>query len=250
MELIREIITKRKIYTLFQPVHDLRKGEIIGYEALTRGPAGPLQAAANLFHAAAAHGLRTTLEMLCFRRALEDAGFIPPGRLLFLNFHPITLAEHWEAILDDLGGLRRQAVIEITESAGQIRFCAKAQEQLRAAGVRIAMDDVGAGDRALANMCEFPADFLKLDRSFIEGLMKLKNGAADRYRSMVRTLVDYAQRAGIEVIAEGVETEKQLLETTMAGIHLVQGFYFAKPRPAEHWARNAPTMERQAANRG
>ncbi|HHW44653.1 MAG TPA: EAL domain-containing protein [Desulfotomaculum sp.] len=249
MDLIREIIAGRRICTLFQPIHDLRKGEIMGYEALTRGPAGPLQSASNLFAAASSRGLRTELELACLREALASAGFVPPGKLLFLNFHPLTLAEHWEAILDGLGGLRRQAVIEITESSGQIRSCAKAQEQLRAAGVRIALDDVGAGDRALANMCEFRADFLKLDRSFIEGLMKLKNGAADRYRSMVRTLVDYAQRAGIEVIAEGVETEKQLLETVMAGIHLVQGFYFGKPRPAEYWAQN-PAKERQAVYRG
>ncbi|OAT83499.1 EAL domain-containing protein [Desulfotomaculum copahuensis] len=168
---VREIIARRAINTLFQPVHDIREGEIIGFEALTRGPSGTLQPADILFAAAASNGLRVELELACFREALINAGFIPPEKLLFLNFHPLTLAGHWEAILNDLGAQRRQAVIEITESSGQIRFCAKAQEQLRMAGVRIALDDVGAGDRALANMCEYQADYLKLDRSIIEGLI-------------------------------------------------------------------------------
>jgi EAL domain-containing protein (putative c-di-GMP-specific phosphodiesterase class I) len=203
-----------------------------------------------LFSAAAASGMREKLEMLCFKLAMKQAYFLPAGKLLFLNFHPATLAGNSKIILDSLGDMREQVVVELSESHGKIRYLHRSLDDLRSAGVRIALDDVGAGDRALANLCEYRADYLKLDRSLTEGLMQTKNGMADLYRSMVRLLVDYAWRAGVEVIAEGVETESQLLETMMSGIHLMQGFYFSLPQPAEYWLERIREPERGVAVRG
>lgn len=247
---IEEVIAKQKIRILFQPISDLRKREYVGYEALARGPDGPFEPAHKLFGAAAASGMRERLEMLCFELAMKQAYFLPAGKFLFVNFHPATLAGNSRTILHSLGDMREQVVIELNESHGKIRYLHRSLDDLRSAGVRIALDDVGAGDRALANLCEYRADYLKLDRSLIEGLMQTKNGTADLYRSMVRLLVDYARRAGIEVIAEGVETESQLLETIMSGIHLVQGFYFSRPQPAEYWLECTLELERGAAVRG
>ncbi len=244
---IRKIINRNAIRILFQPIHDIKTERIIGYEALARGPEG--EGANRLFALAKEAGLKDELEMTCFRKAVSEfqLKLNSNGSSIFLNFHPETLAKNCDHIIKALDGLYEKTVLEITESSSEIRYITNILNHLRKKGIRIALDDIGSGDRSLSNICELQADYLKIDRGIIQGLTKVKSGDAEYYRSLLRFLVDFSERKEAQIIAEGVETKNQYFETLMSGISLVQGFYFSKPRPAEYWVKreqkkNAMTM--------
>jgi EAL domain-containing protein (putative c-di-GMP-specific phosphodiesterase class I) len=134
--------------------------------------------------------------------------------------------------------LGNRAVIELIETG----LCGKDRDELaiiiqklRSHGIKIALDDVGSGDRDFSNICELPADYIKIDRVFIRGITKHKSGAAPHYAAGLNMLVKLANQLGSQVIAEGVETEMQLTGVKKAGINMAQGFYFSKPGPVEKW---------------
>ena len=232
------LIERDMLRILYQPIYDYKRDVVVGYEALARGPEGTcLEGARTLFYAAEYEGVQDMLELACFKKALSEfrSKLSGSGLLLFVNFHPGVLAAHHEEILQELNGCRDNTVIEVAESYSKIRHMSGYFKIVRDNGVRIAFDDIGAGDRSLANLCEFRADFFKVDRSIIQGLTKVKSGDAGYYRALLKLLADFAARAGAEVIAEGVETKNQLLETLTSGVSLVQGYYFSKPRPADFW---------------
>lgn len=234
------LIESNMFRIVFQPIYDYKRDVVIGYEALARGPEGTyLEDPKTLFYAAEYEGVRDSLELACFKKAFSDfrSKLSGLGILFFVNFHPDVLAAHCEEILRDLDGYREYTVIEVLESHSKIRYMSNYLKILRGNGVRIAFDDIGAGDRSLANLCEFRADFFKVDRSIIQGLMKVKSGDAGYYRALLKLFADFAARAGAEVIAEGVETKSQLLETLTSGVSLVQGYYFSKPKPADFWVK-------------
>ena len=99
---------------------------------------------------------------------------------------------------------------------------------LKELGVRIALDDFGTGYSSLSYLHRFPFDKLKIDRSFINGFE-----TNDRRANIIRAIVAMAVSLGIEVTAEGVETEDQLLLLKLMGCTFAQGYFFAKPMPAD-----------------
>jgi len=248
---VMKLINSDMLRILFQPIHDYKQDTVIGYEALARGPqGGPLEGAGNLFKAAAreSHG-REMMEMACFKKALSEyrLKLLASGGLFFVNFHADILASHCEEILSELDGSCENTVIEIAESYSKIRHISGYLKRLKDNGVRFALDDIGAGDRSLTNLCEIRADYFKIDRSIIQGLTKVKSGDAAYYRPLLRFLSDLAYRFGARVIAEGVETRNQLLETLTNGIFLMQGFYFSRPRPADFWVAYGQQVEERKA---
>jgi EAL domain-containing protein (putative c-di-GMP-specific phosphodiesterase class I) len=96
--------------------------------------------------------------------------------------------------------------------------------QLRVMGIRVGLDDFGTGHSALAYLHQFPADFLKVDRSFMRGVDVREDMA-----NIVRTVSDLADQLGMEVIAEGIEREEQLSVVRSLRCGYVQGFLFARP---------------------
>lgn len=248
---IRKIIYRNAVRILYQPIYDLKEESIVGYEALARGPEGsPVEGANRLFKAAKEEGLKEKLEMACFQNAVREfrAKLNLNGKYLFLNLHPETFVNNCNEILEILEGIYEKTVLEISEASSEIRYVTGCLNRIKEAGVRVALDDIGAGDRSLSNLCELKADYLKIDRGIIQGLTKVKSGDAEYYRLLLRYLVELAERKGARVIAEGVETKNQLLETMMSGISLVQGFYFSKPQPAEALLRKA--IDKQANVKG
>lgn len=234
---VRKVMNKNLIRILFQPIQNVNQNKIIGYEALARGPVGSqLEGAKKLFESAKDAGLLEELEMECFRLAVtESRKLINNGNKLFINFSPKTLSKNYKVILKNLYGLHKNTVIEITETSSKIRYIFSCVNHLKESGVKIALDDIGGGDRGYSNIVEAKSDYFKIDREIIQGLTKYKNGVAEDYKALMRFLVELAGRRNVKVIAEGVETENQLHETMLSGAFLVQGFYFAKPQPAEYW---------------
>jgi len=118
-------------------------------------------------------------------------------------------------------------------------------ERLDALGVRLAIDDFGTGHSSLAHLARLPIDVLKIDRSFVH------NMAADSGDAViVRSIIDLAHNLGLEVIAEGVETEQAAQTLEGLGCDILQGFLLARPAPAEegaHLVAGPPRPRRRAA---
>jgi EAL domain-containing protein (putative c-di-GMP-specific phosphodiesterase class I) len=129
-----------------------------------------------------------------------------------------------DSLPDDLGGL----IIEITEETlvQSDMELLRAIEPLRARGARLAVDDMGAGYSGLRQITTVLPSYLKLDRSLVSGI----DSDADR-AALVGALAGYSNQVGSLLVAEGVETEAELLAIRQLGVPLVQGFYFSRPGP-------------------
>lgn len=228
-----------EIKIVFQPIHDLVTGGISGFEALARGPDGPLHSPNNLFRVASRERILDEAEMLCFKLALKESALLRPlEKKIFFNFSPSSVTRHYREIISRLGDARDKAVIELIEYAvvGKARNeLLIALHELHSAGLEIALDDVGNGDRDFGDICEVPADIMKIDRGLIQGLTRNKSGNAPKYKIILQTLVSLAQKLKMSVVAEGIETEMQYAGVVTAGISLAQGFYLSRPKPAAYW---------------
>lgn len=233
---VMSMINSGRLRVLFQPIHDSKRGVVVGYEALARGPEGSsLELPKRLFKAARRAGGRQELEMACFRIALSEyrSKLFDSGALLFVNFHPVVLSDCLEDILSELDGCRERTVIEFTE-ASRLKLGQSVLKRLKESRVRVALDDVGKGDRSLSSICDVKVDYLKVDKGIIKGISS-GNDSAEDYGRLLSFLVDFSAGKGARVIAEGVETSEQVSITKEIGVDLMQGFYFSRPRPAEYW---------------
>ena len=218
----------------FQPIVDLADGgRIYAHEALCRlrTPQGELLSGYETFTLARHLGRLDALDVALQYKALQrKVADLEPGAILFLNVLPSTLlqpawASQFLQWLHDLDIPHHEVVIEVVESeqvdpAGLAQRC----DALRSQGLRIALDDMGAGFNCLSVLAMVRSDFIKVDR----GLVHQARGS--RVRSvLLEALVSMAERLGSIVVAEGLERQEDVAFCRSLGIHLVQGFLFAKP---------------------
>jgi len=140
------------------------------------------------------------------------------------------LAETVEGILKETGLEASCLTLDVTETV-YVRALAGSTatlNRLRDLGVRISIDDFGVGYSSLAYLKRLPADSLKIDRSFVRGL-----GEDVEDTAIVHTIIELAHTLGLEVIAEGVETEEQARLLSEMGCDLAQGYHFARPLPPD-----------------
>jgi EAL domain-containing protein (putative c-di-GMP-specific phosphodiesterase class I) len=139
--------------------------------------------------------------------------------------------------------------LEVTETSAPARHAAVVEvlKELHALGVKVALDDFGSGYWTLANLRELPIDMVKIDKSFIDGV-----ATASGDRGIVAAVIALASELGLTVVAEGVETERQLSALRAMGCPLAQGYLFARARPAKRFFRDVPAGRRAtiAAIRG
>ncbi len=233
---VRRILRDRSIRTLFQPIVRLPGNEVIGFEALSRGPSGSyLESAENLFGFTEREGLLGEVELLCLECALASAARLPEGATLFLNLSVLGL-EHIESEARGLTSRVIEAgrspafcVLEITErtyaeSAHRLR---ERISELRQRGFRIAIDDMGTGYSALHVLAELQPDFIKLDKMLVRDL-----AVEPIKRNLVSAITGFARDSRSVVIAEGVETQDEVEVLRELGIELQQGYFFGYPKPA------------------
>jgi diguanylate cyclase (GGDEF)-like protein len=218
---------------VFQPIYDLRTGQPRGFEGLVRPlPGSGFADAGELFAAADAVGRTVELDLACLATAISAfAGLGLPGSLT-LNLSPRTLERDEFSVHALVRMLERhglepgRVVLELTEreTLEDMERLVRAVESLRAAGMRIAADDVGAGNAGLRLLAQLRFDIVKIDLSLVQG-------GAVRATSLevVRTLKDLADRWGALVIAEGVETPEQLQFVRTLGIRAGQGYLLGSP---------------------
>ncbi|HVL76197.1 MAG TPA: EAL domain-containing protein, partial [Noviherbaspirillum sp.] len=232
---LHDILEHRQLNALFQPIIDVRNGEIVGYEGLIRGPSdSPLHSPMNLFKTARAHGRSVQLEHLCRRVVLERfAELALPGRL-FLNVSPEMLlqphARRGEtlAYIEQVGIQPERVIIELTENEPTYDYelLREAVRHYRGMGFRIAIDDLGEGFSSLRLWSELRPEYVKIDMHFVQGInhdpVKLQ---------FVRSIQEIAEQSGTAVIAEGIETQAELLLIRDLGIRCGQGYHIARPHP-------------------
>ncbi len=218
--------------SVFQPIVDLYSGSVVGYEALVRGPEGTLETPAALFAAATAAGRLGEFDRHCRRAAVRGAIASGLGSplTLFVNVDPLTLQQRGCQALQDLAdidpGLR--IVVEITERALTARPAdlLPAVQRLRARGLGIALDDVGADPRSLALMPFLRPDVIKLDLSLVQARPSAATAEAHNAVSA------QAEATGATVLAEGIETPAHAERARTMGATLGQGYLLGRPAPA------------------
>lgn len=231
---LRIAIKDKTLGVVFQPQVNLISGAITGFEALARwhhARLGPVSAEAFLNIAEDAEILPQLGELI-LRAALDHAQNWPQS--LAVNVAPAQLRlpdfdTHLEQILTDTGFDPQRLTLEITETAliDDFESIATMMERIKRLGVRLAIDDFGTGHASYSYLKQLPFDYLKIDRSFIQGVARDK-----RDRAMVRSIIEMARTLGMAVVAEGVETQAQAEQLSREGCTAYQGYLCAEPMVA------------------
>jgi EAL domain-containing protein (putative c-di-GMP-specific phosphodiesterase class I) len=216
------------LHTVFQPIVDLRRLTVTGYEALTRfdlpGAPGPEAALAH----ASAHGQLADLEARCLRSAFAHRPTLPANCFLAVNIEPESLcAPMVGEVLAEAGDLRG-VVIEVTERrevADLVGF-GRALDPWRERGARVAVDDAGAGHSGLQRILSLRPDIVKLDAALVRGIETDEAKGA-----LVEMLGAFANRIDAWLLAEGVETRAEAHRLSSLGVPLVQGRYLGAAGP-------------------
>lgn len=223
VEAIAEILELGELEVVFQPIFDVRAGNAFGYESLSRSPteifAGPLE----MFHAAAASRQVGKLGRLQREISIREA---PPGPL-FLNVHPAEF-DHPLLIQPDDPIFRHHSDIylEITESAPLRYFeqCTHVLGELRQKGIRLVIDDFGAGFSNVKYISDLAPDIVKLDRELIAGVRE-----GSRQFKLYNSVVRLCKEMGAKVVSEGIETTPELVVAVRAEVDFCQGYLLGKP---------------------
>ncbi|MEP7045406.1 MAG: EAL domain-containing protein [Ilumatobacteraceae bacterium] len=232
---IEEIVRTRAVTAVYQPIVELDTRRIVAYEALARGPRGTwFESPDHLFAAAAERDLTTALDWACRAAAMQGALEAGVGRStkLFVNVEPSSLRAPRPAGLDTLIELATSSlsiVVEVTERSllNDPATLMAALGRARAAGMGVAIDDLGADLASLALLPFVEPDVIKLDMSLI-------HRHADRQIASIANAVRAdAERRDATILAEGIETEEHLERALVLGARLGQGWLFGAPAPLD-----------------
>ena len=230
---IAATIASRAFGPVFQPIVELSTGITVGFEALTRFDDGTRPD--HVLAEAAQCGMGIELETVTLEAALREADRFAAGTWLSLNVSPAMLAEVGclRRVLADRTGTR---VLEITEHEKIEAYGPLREAMLELGpGIRLAVDDAGAGVANFNHLVELRPNFVKIDIGLVRGV-----DADPSRRAVVVGLVHFAAEAGCEVIAEGIETEAERATVAELGVKLGQGFLLARPAPAATWCVPTP----------
>jgi EAL domain-containing protein (putative c-di-GMP-specific phosphodiesterase class I) len=234
--MLDRILLEESVTTVFEPIVRLATREVVGFEALSRGPSGTgMETPAALFGVAALADREYELDSLCRRRALANARGIGPEQLLFLNILPTCIQDpDFQAVrvretLASLGLAPRNLVLEVSERQAISNFpiFREATDHFSRLGFRIALDDTGAGFSSLEAALELSPDFLKIDMSLVRGIEE-----SPEKQELLRGLRGVAAKMGSTLIAEGIETEHELEVIRDLGIECGQGFHLGRGTPS------------------
>ena len=233
---MRRAIRKRRFEPWIQPIVDATTGAVVGGEVLMRWshPARGILPPGEFIDLAEATGMIELMSEIIMSKArdrLAPAIRANPALYFSFNVTPRELAsaeliDRLLRLFDDESLPRRNVLLEITERDLVDERAVHTLHRLRELGFRIAIDDFGTGQSALSQLDRLPADRLKVDRAFVQGIRP--DGAA---HPVLDAIIAMAHGLGLPLIAEGVETEAQQAYLRARGVQSLQGYLFARPLP-------------------
>lgn len=227
------ILHEEQVEMYYMPIVSLRDGVPLGWEALARGPEGsPFFSPATLFSYAEETDTVFRLEHICRKRAMDQLRYLRPDQKMFINLDPRAIDDPFLLrgqifrLLEEHKLNPHNIVLEITERHAITNYAVfrKIIEEYRKKGYLIAVDDAGAGYSSLESIAEIYPDFIKLDMSLI------RNIDVDTIKqALLETFVQFADKVKCKIIAEGIETERELRTLIELGVPFGQGFYLGRP---------------------
>lgn len=234
---LRRAVSAGEVEPHFQPIVDLATRRTLGFEALARWTDRDLGTVSPgvFIPIAEERGIIGPLSQLVLRKAAEAARNWPQDLFLAFNLSPAQLVDqntglHILAILERTGFDPRRLEIEITET-GLMSDPASAEkivENLRRCGIRVSLDDFGTGQSSLGRLREFHFDKLKIDRAFVAEILDDKPS-----QHIIRAILAMCEGLGMDVVAEGIESEAQAEHLRAFGCQAGQGYLFGKPADAQ-----------------
>lgn len=234
-----EAISAGQLQMHLQPIMDLRQRKVVGAEALARWqhPGKGAISPGVFIPVAEASGMISQFTRWSINACLQtvaDARAAGLPLAVSMNLSATAFAERG-LVEQLLGALKlwnaepRDLVLEVTETAivADIQRGATQLRQLNAAGIRVSIDDFGVGNASVAYLKEFPATEMKIDQSFVTGML-----GDLRSLQMVKAMIAFAKQMGMRVVAEGVEDANTLEALGDLGCNLVQGWAVGRPEPA------------------
>ncbi len=240
-ERIEALIRDRQIAIMMQPIFDFARREPTGFECLSRFATEPRRSPDQWFNEAGSVGLGAALELAAIEAALERGMILPDPTYISINASAeVLMDDGFDAAISAFPPHR--LVIELTEHAavGEYEILSSRLAPLREAGIKLAIDDAGAGYSGLQHIVQLQPDIIKLDMSLTRDI-----DSDQARRALASALVFYARETGSLIVAEGVETEQEMQTLKMLGIHRGQGYLLGRPMPPSEAA--ALVMGRQAA---
>ena len=234
---LHRALVNDEIVPVFQPLVELRTGDLLGFEVLARWrhPELGLILPTNFIPLAEEYELAGDLMEQVFRKAFRSCKKLPKSLGLSVNISATqlsdsSLAGNIRRLAEDEGFSLSQLTVEITESAllqdlGRAKSVA---DDLRRLGFKLSLDDFGTGYSSLSHLHALSFDQLKIDRSFVAAMM-----ASRESRKIVAAMVGLGHSLGLATVAEGVETEEQADRMLQLGCTIGQGWLYGRPAPAE-----------------
>jgi diguanylate cyclase (GGDEF)-like protein/PAS domain S-box-containing protein len=267
---LRWAVERREFNLVYQPIVSLRTSAVVGFEALVRWahPKRGIVSPAEFIAVAEETGMIIPIGRWVLREACEqmqrwskqiDPRALPSMPTISVNLsskqflHP-GLPEEIRELLEETGLEPTRLKLEITESVlmENPETAAALLRELRARGIQLSIDDFGTGYSSLSYLLKFPIDTLKIDRTFVSGMADDAPEAAENLE-LVRTIVTLARNLGMDVVAEGVESEGQRIRLDALGCQYAQGYLFSRPVDADAAMRVlvaslAPPKSRRPSN--
>ncbi len=234
-EMFLNVLNSGEVKTVFQPIISLRDGTTYGYEALSRGPEdSELNSPETLFRLADECNTLWELELLCRSKALQAAYNMRQQIRIFLNVNPNIMhdikfrqgftKEYLKSYLMN----PEDVIFEINEKAAinNIMDFKKTVDNYKDQNYKIAIDDAGAGYSGLNMISDIHPHYIKLDMNLIRDIDKDYTKQA-----LVKSMVEFSKLSNTQLIAEGIETERELIKLIEIGVHYGQGFFIQRPAP-------------------
>ena len=223
--LVAAVLEEKAFKCVFQPIVDLSTGKASGFESLCRFSPEPYRSPDRWFADAHAVGLGERLELAVIKSAIAALDQLPPDVYLSVNAAPSTIIQGGiEALIDEAIGPR--LVLEVTEHDAVTNYetLSYALAPLRKQGVRLAIDDAGAGYASMSHILSLAPDAIKLDMSLTRDI----DSDAAR-RALTSALLFFSRETESVIIAEGIETEAEFSTLRMLGVPFGQGYLLGKP---------------------
>jgi EAL domain-containing protein (putative c-di-GMP-specific phosphodiesterase class I) len=224
---IQSVIEENLLSIVYQPIWDIATGRLMGVECLSRIATTPYRTPDKWFAEAAEAGLGVALELTAIRTALATLSAFPADAYLTVNISPATLLSgEFPGVFEGIAAGR--IILELTEQTDIEDYdgLLAALQPLRTRGLRLAVDDAGAGYSSLQRILYLQPEVIKLDTGFTRNIDR-----DPMRRALASALIQFAQETNRRIVAEGVETEIELNTLKKIGVDRAQGYFLGRPMP-------------------